>query len=408
MHALRSPIAIFRRIAALARRPVFQAVTFYILARLISMDVFLAVARQLRGVRMMSGGAFRLWEPALLRWDAVYYASIAQIGYPARLPVGPDGQVMPNTWAFFPAFPAAAAAATRITGLPFVWTAMALNLVAGAVVAGSLAALVRPVAGDRVAIRAATLWAFLPTAFLLHLPYSEPLHLGFAAACLVAVVRGRTILAALLLVGAALSRGAALPLAAAVAARVVIDLRLAWAGRSTAMPRHTPWLRAAVVLVVAVVAPWAWMLVAWQLTGRLDAVAASQGAWGIRADPAALVAAWRAAIGHDGLSLLLNPSVIVLACVAGLTVGCLGQSRIPLELKIYTVVATSLVFAVAQPGAVAFGSVPRFAFAILTLPIVLAIWLRRSWPVGLVVIGCTWLQYLWVLNVWSGRIGVAP
>lgn len=406
--ALRSHIAIFRRIAALFRSPAWQALGLYVLARLVSLDVLVVVARQLRGARMMSGPAFRLWEPALLRWDAVYYASIAQFGYPSRLPTAADGEVLANTWAFFPAFPFAAGVLARVSGLSFVWSALAVNLAAGAIVAVCLAAMVRPFAGDQAAARAATLWAFLPTAFLLHVPYSEAVHLAFVAACLAAVVRRRMGLAALLLVGAALSRGAALPLAGAVVVRAAMSLGPAWSARGPIATRRARWLVPGAALVISALAPWLWMLVAWRVTGRIDAVTASQGAWGVRLDPSAMVLAWREVIAHDGIALLFNPSVIVLAIVVTMTGATLFESRIPLELKAYTFLAAGLVLLVAQPGAVAFGSIPRFAFGILTMPVMLALWLRRGWMVAIAAVAFTWLQYLWVLNVWSGRIGVAP
>lgn len=404
--AVRSRVAILGRVAAFVHSPAGGALGFYVLARLVSFDVLLAVARQLRGGRMMAGQVFRLWEPALLRWDAAYYASIAQSGYPAQLPIGADGEVVANTWAFFPAFPFLAGGLSHLSGLSFVWSAIALNLAAGGVVSISLAAMVGAGAGNQTAVRAATLWAFLPTAFLLCVPYSEAVHLAFAAACLAAVVHKRIGVAALLLIGAAFSRGAALPLSVALIVRVALDWREA--RRADATRPHPRWLLPCLVLVVSVVAPWLWMLIAWRLTGRFDAVAASQGAWGVRLDLSSMAGAWREALAHDGLSLLLNPSVVVLALVLSLTAAGLFEPRLPTELKVYTLLSAGLVLIVAQPGAVAFGSVPRFAFGILTLPMVLAIWLRRAWIVGVAIAGCTWLQYLWVLNVWSGRLGVAP
>ncbi len=357
---------------------------------------------------MMAGSGFRLWEPALLRWDAIYYASIAHQGYPARLPISADGEVLANTWAFFPAFPFLAGGLSHLSGLSFVWSALALNLAAGGVVSLCLAAMAGACAGNQTALRAATLWAFLPTAFLLCVPYSEAMHLAFAAACLAAVAHKRIGVAALLLLGAAFSRGAALPLSAALIVRVALDWRDARrATLNSARPRPQ-WLLPCVVLVVSIIAPWLWMLIAWRMTGRFDAVTASQGAWGVRLDPSSMTGAWRGAMAHDGISLLLNPSVMVLALVLSLTAAALFEPRLPVELKVYTLLSAGLVLMVAQPGAVAFGSVPRFAFGILTLPMALAMWLRRGWIVGVAVAGCTWLQYLWVLNVWSGRIGVAP
>jgi hypothetical protein len=356
---------------------------------------------------MMSGAAFRLWEPALLRWDAIYYASVAQTGYPARLPTTADGEVVANAWAFFPVFPVTVAAFGRLTGASFVAVAATVNLIAGGVAAVLLVALVRPAVGDRAAVRAAAIWAFLPAAFLLQVPYAEAMHLAFAAGGLLAVARRRHILAAALLIGAALSRGAALPVAAAVAVRAAIDIRDVWRVRTSSVRTPWPW-SAVTALVVAAISPWLWMLVAWRVTGRADAYAATQRAWGYVAEPIAMLHAWRHAIAHEGTSLLLNPSVLSLVLAALVTIACVRMFNMPFELKLYTVLATGLLFALAQPGAVAFGSVPRFTFGVLTMPVVLAVWLRRGWMVAIAAVGCTWLQYLWVLNVWSGRMGVAP
>jgi hypothetical protein len=62
----------------------------------------------------------------------------------------------------------------------------------------------------------------------------------------------------------------------------------------------------------------------------------------------------------------------------------------------------------ALPGAVAFTSIPRFAFGVLTIPIVLAMTVRHRLAVGTLVVAFVAAQYWWVLNVWSGLLGVAP
>jgi hypothetical protein len=404
--ALRSRIAIPSRLRTLARSPACQALGLYVLARLVSLDVLLAVARQLRGVRMAAGAAFRLWEPALVRWDAVYYVSIARTGYPSRLPTTADGEVVANAWAFFPAFPITIGTIGTLTGASIAAIAAAVNLIAGGVVVAAIVGLVRPIAGDRVAVRAATIWAFLPAAFLLHVPYAEAMHLAFAAGCLLALTRGRHLLAAALLIGTAVSRGTAWPVAAALAVRAVVDLRRVWRARTSGLPAGL--VRPAIALAVAAIAPWIWIVVAWRVTGRTDAYAATQRAWGYVAGPTAMVDAWRRAIAHDGVSLLVNPSVLWLGLLMIVAMAWVRLRRVPVELKVYAVVATALLFALAQPGAVAFGSIPRFAFGVLTMPMMLALWLRRGWMMVLAVVACTWLQYIWVLDIWSGRVGVAP
>jgi hypothetical protein len=100
--------------------------------------------------------------------------------------------------------------------------------------------------------------------------------------------------------------------------------------------------------------------------------------------------------------------VLVLLATAGLGTVVLAARTLPMELKVYTLVAVLLVMALAEPGSVAFGSIPRFAYGILTLPAALALGLRRRWMLVAAAAAGVGLQYLWVLNVWSGRLGVAP
>src|SRR4051794_35856363 len=100
----------------------------YAAARTVSTLAWLIAVDQLRGVRMMAGGPFRLWPAALLRWDATYYESIARAGYPPQLPVDATGAVLPNVWAFLPAFPFGAGALARAAHVPFETAAMIWNL----------------------------------------------------------------------------------------------------------------------------------------------------------------------------------------------------------------------------------------------------------------------------------------
>ena len=47
-------------------------------------------------------------------WDGQWYRRIAEVGYPLHLPMGPDGHVAMNTWAFYPLYPLAAALLSRL------------------------------------------------------------------------------------------------------------------------------------------------------------------------------------------------------------------------------------------------------------------------------------------------------
>jgi hypothetical protein len=117
---------------------------------------------------------------------------------------------------------------------------------------------------------------------------------------------------------------------------------------------------------------------------------------------------WAALAAREGASLLLHPTVVTLILAIVLTAILCVRREIPLSIKVYGTTAAALLVALAQPGAVGFGSMPRFAFGVLTLPIALAIVLRRRWLLAPYLVLSTWLQYRWIADVWSGRLGIAP
>jgi hypothetical protein len=382
----------------IARRTWLTVVGIYALARLVSVDLLIVAVQRHLGTPVLAGPPFRLWHDALVRWDAIHYASIAAGGYPRTLPLSANGAVLANPWAFFPAFPTMAAALAQTFGMSFEAAAIAINLVAGAIAAVLLARLVSTFADENTTLRAVAIWAAFPTAFVLQVPYAEAIYLLFAAGFLVALTSGRDVPAAWLLVGAGLSRGVLLPLVAAAAVRVIGQVV-----RQRAMTRPIAALAAS-----ALVSPAAWIVVAGAATGRMNAYAATQRAWGFSSDLGVMAHGWAALAAREGASLLLHPTVVTLILAIVLTAILCGHREIPLSIKVYGATAAALLVALAQPGAVGFGSMPRFAFGVLTLPIALAIVLRRWWLLAPYLVLSTWLQYRWIADVWSGRLGIAP
>lgn len=55
-------------------------------------------------------------------WDASFYRTIAEHGYPHVLPTDGSGHVVPNPWAFLPLFPGVVRAVMSATGASF-WVA---------------------------------------------------------------------------------------------------------------------------------------------------------------------------------------------------------------------------------------------------------------------------------------------
>jgi hypothetical protein len=382
----------------IARRRWLTVIGIYTLARLVSVDLLIVAVRRHLGMPVTAGPSFRLWHDALVRWDAIHYATIAADGYPHTLPLNAHGVVLANPWAFFPAFPMTAGAIARAIGMPFEAAAIAINLIAGAITAVLLARLISTFADDNTALRAVAIWAAFPTAFVLQAPYAEAIYLLYAAGFLVALTSGRDGAAALLLAGASLSRGVLVPLVAAAGVRVLTQIV-----RQRAVTRPIAALAAS-----ALVSPFVWIVVAGAVTGRIDAYAATQRAWGFSSDWIAMAHDWMALAAREGSRLLIHPTVVTLLLTLVLTAILCARREIPLSIKVYGVTAAALLMALAQPGAVGFGSMPRFAFGVLTLPIVLAIIVRRSWLLAPFLVLSTWLQYQWIADVWSGRLGIAP
>lgn len=373
-------------------------------------DLLLIVERQVRSLRLVGGPRFRLWHDALFRWDAYYYQTIATSGYPTTLPIDAHGAVLPNSWAFFPAFPLVAGALARTLHLNFVTAAVVLNLAAGAVAAVAIAMLAQRVASRATALRAVAILSCLPASFVLQVPYAEAAYLALATACLVAITERRRGSAALLLIGTALTRGYVIPLSAAAFATIWMDVRGSRASATQAegsRQLRTSLKSAGLLAACAIAAPILWIAIAAFTTGRVDAYVATQRAWGYVADPFMAVGHWRDEFEHVGLSLFWSTPVLVLFITAGLTAVCC-RLPLPRELKVYTVGATLFLFAVAQPGAVAWGSTPRFAFGIVTLPLIAAMLVKDARQLAVLLAGSIALEYLWILNIWSGRAGIAP
>jgi hypothetical protein len=390
------------RAFASRRDLVVVALATYALARALGLLVLRLIELRLSETSVAVGSRFRGWSRMLMRWDAFYYEAIATDGYPSRLPVDAQGEVVQNVWAFFPAFPLGATGVGAVTGLDFETAAWVLNLGLGAAAAVALACLTRAVTSDAVARRTVVFWSFFPTAFVLQVPYSEAAYAAVTGAFLLTLCSRRFWWASVLLLVAGVTRGSVAPLS--VAAIVTVALQLRQSGRAASRPALAT---LAVLAASAVLAPIFWIATSAVVTGRADAYAATQRAWGYEPDAWLWLARWPDTLSRVGTDAITTISVAALAATAALAVASV-RLALPLPLRAYTIAAAALLFAMAMPGAVAFGSVPRFAFGVLTLPIILALLVRHRLAVrGLVVVFLA-MQYWWVLNIWSGRLGVPP
>jgi len=123
-------------------------------------------------------------------WDATWYRSIAEGGYPQGLPRSASGLVQQSSWAFFPLYPMLARALMLATGLGWTTVAPTLSLVLGGAAAVVIALLVRSVLGPedtRASLGTVLLVGVFPSAVILQVAYTESLALLLIAATLLLI-----------------------------------------------------------------------------------------------------------------------------------------------------------------------------------------------------------------------------
>jgi len=157
-----------------------------------------------------ASGAIGVWN----RWDAPHYLDLVVFGYRAEDAgnlVGPDGYRsiypgdLPLYIVFYPLFPWIAAAVNVLVGDPLV-SALVVATAASLFVAPLLYRLVRIDEGSGVALRAAWFLLIFPTAYFLHIGYTESLFLALVLGSMLAARTERWWLAGLLGGLAALTR----------------------------------------------------------------------------------------------------------------------------------------------------------------------------------------------------------
>lgn len=379
-----------------------RVLAVYLSARAFSALVLLVVAR----VQVAN-----VWTPASpsylqftgLMWDASWYRQIAEHGYPAHLPVGADGAVLENVWAFYPLFPALARAVMAVTGTPWHVAAPLLALVLGGAAMAVIHQAVLVGAPRAVAARpglplaTVALVAFFPTAVILQIAYTESLALLLIASALLLVIRRRYALATLVVVALGFTRAVALPMAVVVAVHAAARWRATRRGEDRLDRRDVVGLGA--LLAAAAVSGIAWQVVCAAVTGMPDGYLRTQAAWRARPDvvpvvPWLDVARWL--LGGWGPLVL----VVVLAGFTALLT-CPPARRLGPELRAWPAAYLAYLVGVIEPGT----SLGRFLLLAFPLGAVTAgmvrapVARRRDWMVAIVV-GMAFLQVGWVWALW--------
>jgi hypothetical protein len=357
-----------RRLRA-ALRNAAPALAGYLAVRTVCMLVFVAWAH-LQGQPLLA-------HPGS-QWDTNWYLDLASNGYDTGLrPPGPDGRSYSNL-AFFPLYPALIAAAGSMLPVGVGHAALGLSWLAALAAAWGVYATVAAGWGRRTGTLATLLWAALPHAVVMNIPYTEALFTALAAWALWAAVTRRWLTAGLLSTLACLTRPTGIAVAAAVCAAAAVELvRLRRSGGELRRP-----------VLGALISPLGWFgYVAWVglRLGHWDGYFTVQRAWDSYLDFGRSTLAHIWGTMRKPLSGVCEKAVsAVLAASVWLFVRSVRQ-RVALPLLVFS--AVMLLITLADAGA--FLSRARFLTPVFPLLIPPAAALARSggWRRPAVVLG---------------------
>lgn len=345
---------------------------------------------------------------ALDRWDGLIYVRIAARGYERHLVLLPSGRPARMDIAFFPLYPYLMRALSTVTRMPYEASGVVISVLAGIAAAVGIAVLVEPRFGRRSALLSVALWAVGVDAMIQSMVYVQALIAALAVWTVVALVRGRRLVAMVLAVLAGLCHSTAAALVLTVMAAGVLELvRI---NRGTA-PRGVRPVAGAVAMVavapLGIVAYWAFLALRFH---RWDTwfYAESAPGWDSKVD-----------LGKYSLKTLLSQLdgsdfgqgriteahlIATLWIVPAILVGLylLRERRLPWQLTFLTLAALALPLLDSGPWA----SKPRFLIPAVGLVIPPAVWLAGR-PVRLQTAALVAVGAISVLSS-AFLIGVSP
>ena len=387
-----------------------QVLAVYAAARLFTTVVFLAVAAT-QGENAWTGPHPSYFPYVGFMFDGSWYRQIAENGYPSALPVGPDGNVQQNAWAFFPLFPMLARGFMEVTRLPWEVVAPTLAFLVGA---AAMLLIYRTVAeGAPRAVRArpglplatVALVSVFPTAAVLQTAYTEALALALIAAALLTLIRRQYAWMAAVVLALGFTRAVAMPMAAVVLVHALVRWRSARQDEGGKAP--FTWRGGAGLIVLAgwcAASGLVWPAVSGWATGVPDAYVRTQEAWRGVADVTPFYG-WTYVpsfwFGDLALPVMIAGFALVLAVLVVPAAWRLGN-----ELHSWAAAYVVYIAAVVEPGS----SIARFLLlayplGAVTAGVVTRPPVGRRWWFACVVLLMLGLQILWVAQMWHANPG---
>jgi hypothetical protein len=250
----------------------------YALARIVTAGLLDGFAR------VQTQNSFTLAHPTYLQfatiWDGAWYRYIAEVGYPATLPIGTDGAVAENAWAFMPAYPFLVRGIMAASGLSFEVVAVGVSLLCGWGAALLFRRLMGRFLQPGTATFATVLFCVAPVSAMFQTGYAESMGVLLLTLALWLWVQRRfwSMLPVVVLLGLTRPTGLALALAMVLWLTVQV-LRPGARGAVAAPLRLRALVPPAVVAVVSGLVGLAWPAIAWAVTGVPKAYTDTELAW---------------------------------------------------------------------------------------------------------------------------------
>ena len=151
-------------------------------------------------------------------WDSEWYYRVATQGYPdsTSLPIGQDGRVGQNTWAFMPIYAYLSGGLAKLLSANYYACAVVVAWLGSALAALGLDAWMRPRVGKAASLLGVAIFFTCGPAIILQLPYAESLGLALVAIGFAALAKRRFAWAMVVFVLAAFTRPIGVPLGAAL------------------------------------------------------------------------------------------------------------------------------------------------------------------------------------------------
>jgi hypothetical protein len=246
----------------------------YVLARLVTFALLVGFAR------VQSQNTFTLASPSYLEfatiWDGRWYALIAQVGYPATLPIGADGAVTENAWAFMPAYPFLVRGLMWATGAGYAPVAVTVSVLFGWGAALLFRRLLGRYLPEGTATFATVLFCVAPVSAMFQVAYAESMGVFLLVLTLWLLVERRFWWMLPVVVVLGFTRPTGLAIALAMAGYLVLRaVRRSPSDPFTLRGAVPP----AVVAVVAGLVGLAWPVIAWAVTGVPKAYTDTELAW---------------------------------------------------------------------------------------------------------------------------------